>query len=185
MKISEYLKIGEAAELLGVTENTLRNWEKDNKIKTYRNPMNDYRLYKTSELEILLQEIKVDKKDPVEKKKDKTLSYEERRRRVGDIQCWLCKNRWDGHIVLDDKCGFQLYCELCDVFIWMETGFKTFISLGNSGKVLNSDPKKLQETLDPHSKWTYEAKDHPIHNARKQREAELIAKHQQYNHIIP
>jgi len=185
MKISEYLKIGEAAELLGVTENTLRNWEKDNKIKTYRNPINEYRLYKTSELESLLQQIKTEKREPAEEKNNKITTYEDRCKRAGDIRCWLCRERWNGHIVLDDKCGFQLYCELCDVFIWMETGFKTFISLGNSGKVLNCDPEKLQEILEPYSNWTYEAKDHPIHRARKRREEELMAKGRERDFILP
>ena len=58
MKFTDYLKITEAAKLLGVTTNTLRNWEKEKKIKVYRNPLNSYRLYKKEDLEELLNNVK-------------------------------------------------------------------------------------------------------------------------------
>jgi len=58
MKIADYLKITEAAKFLGVTTNTLRNWEKEKKITVYRNPQNMYRLYKKEDLEALLANIK-------------------------------------------------------------------------------------------------------------------------------
>lgn len=57
-KIIDYLKIKEAAEFIGVTPNTLRNWEKENKIMVYRNPQNLYRLFKKEDLELLLNNIK-------------------------------------------------------------------------------------------------------------------------------
>lgn len=57
-RIIDYLTIKAAAELLGVTPNTLRNWEKSNKISTSRHPLNRYRLYKKEELEQLLANIK-------------------------------------------------------------------------------------------------------------------------------
>jgi len=55
---SEYLKIRDAALLLGVHPDTIRRWEKLGKIQTYRNPMNGYRLYKKEQLERLLAEVK-------------------------------------------------------------------------------------------------------------------------------
>ncbi|MFC1842004.1 MerR family DNA-binding transcriptional regulator [Candidatus Dependentiae bacterium] len=58
MNIADYLKITDAAKFLGVTANTLRNWEKEKKIKVYRNPQNLYRLYKRKDLEELLKNIK-------------------------------------------------------------------------------------------------------------------------------
>ena len=58
LKIIDYLTIKEAAEFVGVTTNTLRNWEKDKKITVYRNPQNKYRLYKKEDLENLLNTIK-------------------------------------------------------------------------------------------------------------------------------
>lgn len=56
-KINEYLTIKAAAAFLGVTPNTLRNWDTLNKIKTYRNPQNKYRMYRLEDLESLLQDI--------------------------------------------------------------------------------------------------------------------------------
>lgn len=56
-KIDGYLKIKDAADLLGVSASTLRNWEKQGKLKAHRNPNNKYRLYKKSELEKLLKSI--------------------------------------------------------------------------------------------------------------------------------
>ena len=58
-KITDYLTIGEAASFLGVCINTLRNWERDKKITVYRNPQNGYRLYKRSDLEELLNSVKL------------------------------------------------------------------------------------------------------------------------------
>jgi len=54
-KLDEYLRIKEAAEYLGVCQNTLRNWETARKIPVYRNPANNYRLFKVSDLDKLLQ----------------------------------------------------------------------------------------------------------------------------------
>jgi len=58
-KITDYMMIQDAAKFLGVTDNTLRNWEKDKKITVYRNPQNSYRLYKQEDLEKLLTNIKL------------------------------------------------------------------------------------------------------------------------------
>ena len=57
MKISDYLKIKDASLYLGVTKNTLRNWEREGKLKTYRNPLNKFRLYKKIDLEELLKKV--------------------------------------------------------------------------------------------------------------------------------
>ena len=56
-KITDYLTIKQAAELIGVSRNTLRNWEISKKIPVYRNPQNQYRLYKKEDLEKLLNNI--------------------------------------------------------------------------------------------------------------------------------
>lgn len=58
-KIGKYLKIKDAAALLGVSPSTLRNWEKLGKLKAHRNPNNKYRLYKQVDLEGLLKEIEI------------------------------------------------------------------------------------------------------------------------------
>ena len=54
-KLNEFLRISEAAEYLGVSPNTLRNWENAGKIAAHRHPVNDYRLFKQSELDELLE----------------------------------------------------------------------------------------------------------------------------------
>jgi DNA-binding transcriptional MerR regulator len=55
--LQNYLSIKDAAEFLGVSPGTLRNWDRAGKIATQRNPLNGYRLYKKSELKILLKTI--------------------------------------------------------------------------------------------------------------------------------
>ena len=54
VKLDHYLQINEAAEFLGVCQNTLRNWGRTGKIKEYRHPVNNYRLYRQDDLEALL-----------------------------------------------------------------------------------------------------------------------------------
>jgi len=56
-KLSDYLRISEAAEYLGVSPNTLRNWENAGKIEAHRHPMNSYRLFKKEELDALLKQV--------------------------------------------------------------------------------------------------------------------------------
>ena len=55
--LQEYMTIKDAAGLLGVTPNTLRNWGAAGKITEYRHPINNYRLYKESDLAALLRQI--------------------------------------------------------------------------------------------------------------------------------
>jgi excisionase family DNA binding protein len=55
--LRNYLRIGEAAELLGVSQATLRNWGRNGKIATHRNPLNGYRLYRKSDLRALLKKV--------------------------------------------------------------------------------------------------------------------------------
>ncbi|MFO7166402.1 MAG: helix-turn-helix domain-containing protein [Chloroflexota bacterium] len=57
MNVKDYLTIKPAAELLGVSVNTLRNWERKGKLVAYRHPINGYRLYKRADLEALLAAI--------------------------------------------------------------------------------------------------------------------------------
>jgi DNA-binding transcriptional MerR regulator len=58
-KLDDYLLIQDAARFLGVSEATLRNWDREGKITTYRNPLNGYRLFRQTDLEGLL--LKVDR----------------------------------------------------------------------------------------------------------------------------
>jgi DNA (cytosine-5)-methyltransferase 1 len=52
-----YLTVKEVAKILGVTPLTLRNWDKAGKLKAYRNPINNYRVYKYEEIELFLRKI--------------------------------------------------------------------------------------------------------------------------------
>jgi len=56
-KLSEYVKVAEAAEILGVSLGTVRTWAADGKIPMHRNPANGYRLFKREELEKFLRNI--------------------------------------------------------------------------------------------------------------------------------
>ena len=59
-KLKDFLRISEAAEYLGVSPNTLRNWENAGKIAAHRHPVNDYRLFKQEELDALLRQVQPD-----------------------------------------------------------------------------------------------------------------------------
>ena len=52
-----YFTIKEAAEILGVSTLTLRNWDKSGKFRASRHPMNNYRVYKLSALEDIINDI--------------------------------------------------------------------------------------------------------------------------------
>lgn len=56
--MSDYMTIKEAAEFLKVTGQTLRNWDNLGKLKPYRHPMNNYRLYKKADLVKIFKSIK-------------------------------------------------------------------------------------------------------------------------------
>ena len=70
-KLNEFLLISEAAEYLGVSPNTLRNWENAGKIEAHRHPVNDYRLFKKSELDELLGSAQRSSKEKPRRKKPK------------------------------------------------------------------------------------------------------------------
>jgi len=55
---TEYLTVKAAAEFLGVCPNTIRNWSRDAKLQEYRHPLNNYRLYKKSDLEKLVEQLR-------------------------------------------------------------------------------------------------------------------------------
>jgi len=52
-----FLRVKEAAKVLGVSPNTIRAWGADGKIPEYRHPVNRYRLYKQTELEQILDKL--------------------------------------------------------------------------------------------------------------------------------
>jgi len=56
-----FLTVKEVARLFGVTTLTVRNWDVKGKLVAYRNPMNNYRLYKVEDVEVLLRQIEQSK----------------------------------------------------------------------------------------------------------------------------
>ena len=56
--LRDYLTVSEAAEYLGVSASTLRNWDRAGKVRATRHPVNGYRLYRKEELANLLEKVK-------------------------------------------------------------------------------------------------------------------------------
>jgi len=54
-RLSSYLTVGEAAEVLGVSPWTLRNWDRAGRLRPRRHPKNGYRLYRREDLEAVLR----------------------------------------------------------------------------------------------------------------------------------
>ena len=66
-KLNEYVKVAEAAEILGVSQGTVRAWAGNGKIPVRVNPANGYRLFRRSDLEAFLDQVE----QPVAKKHPK------------------------------------------------------------------------------------------------------------------
>ena len=57
LRLDDFFTVKEAAEFLGVSANTIRNWGREAKIPEHRHPVNNYRLYKRADLERLLRRV--------------------------------------------------------------------------------------------------------------------------------
>lgn len=57
----KFLTVKEVARLIGVTALTVRNWDARGKLVAYRNPVNNYRLYKVEDIEVLMRQIEQSK----------------------------------------------------------------------------------------------------------------------------
>lgn len=53
----KYISIKDAARMLGVTPLTLRNWDKKGILTAYRNPINNYRVYRFDQIELFQRRI--------------------------------------------------------------------------------------------------------------------------------
>lgn len=53
----KYITILQASRLLGVTPLTLRNWDKRGMLTAYRNPINNYRVYRLDQIELFLRKM--------------------------------------------------------------------------------------------------------------------------------
>jgi excisionase family DNA binding protein len=56
-KVREYVKVAEAAEILGVSQGTVRAWAEAGKIPMHKNPANGYRLFKRDDLLAFLSDL--------------------------------------------------------------------------------------------------------------------------------
>ena len=70
---SKLITIKQAAKILGVTPLTLRNWDNSGKFEASRHPINNYRVYKLSDIEKLLMEIEASKGKKPNKKQVRKL----------------------------------------------------------------------------------------------------------------
>jgi DNA-binding transcriptional MerR regulator len=51
---TDFITIKKAADILGVSTLTLRNWDKSGKFKALRHPINNYRVYKMADIKKLI-----------------------------------------------------------------------------------------------------------------------------------
>jgi DNA (cytosine-5)-methyltransferase 1 len=65
-----YLSIKEAAALLNVSPLTLRNWDKKGGLTAYRNPVNNYRVYRLDQIELFLRKLENSKNKRLGRKID-------------------------------------------------------------------------------------------------------------------
>ncbi len=66
----KYITIKNAAKLLHVTPLTLRNWDRKGVLKPYRNPANNYRMYRLDQIEGFLRGIEQSKAKQAKRKID-------------------------------------------------------------------------------------------------------------------
>jgi DNA-binding transcriptional MerR regulator len=55
--MKKYLTIKKTAKLLHATPLTLRNWDRSGKLKAYRHPINNYRIYRLDQIEEFLRRL--------------------------------------------------------------------------------------------------------------------------------
>jgi len=75
METEKYFSLQETARLLRISKSTLRNWDRKGIFVAYRNPINNYRLYKISQIENLLNRVEDSRKG--KKFKIKVIEIEE------------------------------------------------------------------------------------------------------------
>lgn len=60
--MKKYVKVGDAAKLLGISSETLRRWDKSKKFESVRHPINNYRVYQESDLLSLAEDLQLELK---------------------------------------------------------------------------------------------------------------------------
>ena len=78
--VNDYLTVKRAAAVLGVSPDTLRNWDRSKKLQPLRHPLNGYRLYRLADLEAFLHRIALgtETRSPRGRRPGKTLNGQHR-----------------------------------------------------------------------------------------------------------
>lgn len=63
--MEEFLSLSKVADMLSVSKDTLRRWDKSGKLISHRHPTNDYRVYKLNDLKKLTEYSNLSEKDEV------------------------------------------------------------------------------------------------------------------------
>ena len=65
---AKLIQIKDAAQMLGVSKLTLRNWDNSGKLIAYRHPINNYRVYRSEDIENIIKKIESGEKPITQKK---------------------------------------------------------------------------------------------------------------------
>src|SRR5208283_4874002 len=57
LEMEGFVRVKQAASILGVSPNTIRAWGAGGKVPEYRHPVNNYRLYKLADLKKILRRL--------------------------------------------------------------------------------------------------------------------------------
>ncbi len=68
-KLCEYVKVAEAAEILGVSQGTIRAWAETGKLPMQKNPANGYRLFLRTDLDNFLKSVEATRNTAIPKTK--------------------------------------------------------------------------------------------------------------------
>lgn len=58
--MEKYLSISQAAKKLGISSETLRRWDNNGKFKSFRHPINNYRVYSEKQVDNLVEEMQLE-----------------------------------------------------------------------------------------------------------------------------
>lgn len=72
---NKFIQIKEASEILGVSKLTLRNWDNNGKLRAYRHPISNYRVYRAEDIDNIIRKIETSEK-PKNIKKSNSPVYE-------------------------------------------------------------------------------------------------------------
>ena len=64
----KFIQIKDAAEMLGVSKLTLRNWDRDGKLSALRHPISNYRVYRLSDIQDIIKKIESGEKPVVKRR---------------------------------------------------------------------------------------------------------------------